>query len=241
MNSPTFILASHLGAYEKDENGVRYAITISDNNSIVTNIKKYLKGTKSFLFVANEPSMVEEHEEKARCIFQSFHMSDINFDSYAILNNNTKHMSEELVDNADLILLSGGKLICQMNFFEEVGLKSLLERSHALIIGTSAGAMNLCEKAFNFPERIIDIPEPRIVDGLGFYDKYIIPHLDGRNLKYECYADGVEPVTDYILPFSKKETLIGLNNNSYIILHDGIEEFVGEYYIIQDGQVSICN
>ncbi|MGN0961700.1 MAG: Type 1 glutamine amidotransferase-like domain-containing protein [Christensenellales bacterium] len=238
---PTFMLTSYIKAYEKDENENRYAIPINNDNKILDNIKKYVRNKTTLVVVANNPQNVEETEERASCLFQSFKMSGIGFKELIVLTNKNKHLADKLISKADLTILSGGKISCQMDFFKEINLKKILEKSNALVIGISAGSMNLCNKIFNFPEELLDLEEPRITKGLGFYDHYLIPHFDGREGKYQSDCPEIDVVNDYLLPFSDKETLLCINNDSYIILDNGKEEFVGEYYLIQKRQIKIYN
>lgn len=172
---PNFILASYIPTNEKDENGVRLPIRIVNENGIVDIIKQPLPKRNKFVFVANKPELIEESEEKGRVNFQSLEMTGISFQELVVLNNKNKHTAKEIISDADLIMLSGGKIICQMNFFKEIGLKELLQGSNALVIGISAGATNLCHKVFNFPEEPADIPEPRIVNALGFLINILSP------------------------------------------------------------------
>lgn len=238
---PTFILASYIACYEKGENGIRYPIHIPNTNKVLDNICNNLKGCTTLVFVANEPDNFDEHEEKAKCIFESFIMSGVPFENYVVLNNKNKEMAKEIIASADLVYLSGGQIVSQINFFNEIGLGELLENFGGVVVGVSAGAMNLCNKVFNFPEEPRFINDPRIVDGLGFYNQYIIPHFDCCNVSYEVPCTEIDPINDYILPFSEQTTLLGLDNDSYIILHDGKAEFVGRYCTIKNRQAVVYN
>ena len=233
----TFVLASHIPTNIKDENGVRHATPIEHDNYIIDIVNKYINKRHKMVFIVINPSMKEENEIKSKVFFESFKMSGMIFDEYIILGSHNKSQAKEILSDANLIILGGGKIICQMNFFNEIGLRDILLDSQALIIGISAGAMNLCNKVFNFPEEPSDIPDPRIVNGLGFYNQYIIPHFDCKNVKYQLDYNEIDAINDYILPFSNSETLIGLSNDSCILLHNGEEKFIGEYCIIKDGKV----
>ena len=235
----TFLLASYIPTHIKDTEGIRHAIPLASDNYIIDIVNKYVPSRQKMVYIANNPLLIDDNKMKAKVFFESFKMSGLGFDNYEVLGEHNKAQSKEILKDADLIILGGGKIICQMNFFNEIGLKEILQNSTALTIGISAGAMNLCNHIFNFPEDPSDIPDPRIVKGLGFYNHYIIPHFDCHNLKYQLDYHEIDAVNDFILPFSNIETLIGLSNNSCILLHNGKEKFIGEYCIIKNGKVKI--
>lgn len=234
-----FILASYIPTNYKDQLGVRHPIAIVGHNGIVDTIKKFLPSHHRFVFVANDPEHYDKNDIKSEVTFQSFAMSGVEFDEYILLDNRNKSDANEILAGADFILLAGGKIPCQNNFLKEIKIKKVLKNSQALVLGVSAGAMNLCNKIFNFPEELIDINEPRIIEGLGYYNNYIVPHFDGRNMSYFC--EEINTINEYILPFSERETLVGINNDSYIILHNNNVEFVGEYCLIKDRRVELYN
>ena len=180
----TIILASYIPTNEKDELGNRYAIKIKVHNNILENIMKYLPHKNSMVFVVNDPDNIEENDDKARVNFESFKMSGVEFDNYIVLDKRNKNNTDEIIKNASLIVLSGGKIPAQNEFLHEIKLGDSIARSSAVVVGVSAGAMNLCEDVFNFPEELTDISDDRLMKGLGFFDKYIITHFDCENMQY---------------------------------------------------------
>ncbi len=119
-------------------------------------------------------------------------------------------------------------------------MKKLLENFKGLVIGISAGTMNLCKTIYNFPEEISDLDEPRWFDGLGFCDDIIIPHFDGENKIYQLDFEGLlNVVDDYVLPASYEKDFIGITNNSYILVdNDGNKQYFGPTYKISKGNVT---
>lgn len=102
--------------------------------------------------------------------FQSLEMTGLRFKEKIILDNRNKKDYKTILENADLIFLSGGKLICQLEFFREISLKEFIKDYSGLIIGASAGAMTLCNYMTNFPEYLHEIDnrktEDYIIEGL---------------------------------------------------------------------------
>lgn len=235
-----FILASWLRTNQKDECGVRHPIPLTDINQILTNIKKYTSKTDSLVWIANDPSDYENNDIRGNCVFDSFDLSGFKFKKRTILDNRNKKQAKEIVENADLIILPGGKVICQINFLKEIKLKALLKNFKGLIMGTSAGAMNLCKVVCNFPDEIADLGQPLWTKGLGFYNKIIIPHFDGETKQYQFPCEEMDIANDYILPASMKKELIWLPNDSYILIEDTIK-FFGTYYKIKNKKIKRFN
>lgn len=230
----TLILASFLKTYDlKDK--TRKAIKLDDNNKMLSNIKKYTNKFDSFAYIANDPNDFSENDKKFINICQSFEMSGLNFKEQLLIDGRTKDFSK--IASSDLIILGGGKCLCQLKFWQETKIDAILKNFKNLIIGISAGAMNLCEIVANYVEEPCDLAEPRWMNGLDLCDKVIIPHFDGKNVCYELPYYEIKVVQDYILPMSFKEEFLALDNNSYILINNDKLQIFGNAYKIFKGKV----
>ena len=233
-----FMLTSCIETHIKEENGNKIAIPIPDTNQVLTNIKKYLKDTKRIVYVANNPANFEENDLRTSCFFESFELSGLNFDEKIVLDNRNIKDAKNILNGADLIILSGGKILCQLKFFKKIKLKKILKNHDGLCIGISVGTMNLGKIVANFPEELADLNEKRFVKGLGFFDKIIIPHFDGENKVYQIECNEIDVVRDYILPLSKGKSFIGLPNGSYVLVDGQNTTYFGDCYEIADDNVT---
>lgn len=232
-------LTSRLNTYMIDKDGNKQTIPLENVSRVLDNIKKYLNGTNRIVYVANDPNNVLENEEKIKNIIDSFSLAGIEFNEKILLEARNKKDAKNIILGADIVILSGGKILCQNKFFRSIRLKNILKRFNGIVIGISAGTMNLCKTVYNFPEEKADIKERKWVKGLGFYDKIIIPHFDGETNTYQIECEEVDVAGDYILPASHKKEFLGIPNGSYILI-DGNKNvsFFGEMYTIKDGKVS---
>lgn len=232
-------LTSRLNTRVMDENGNKTTIPIENVNGVLDNIKKYLSGTNRVVYVANDPNNILENEERIKNMMDSFSLSNLNFNEKILLDARNKKDAKNIILGADIVILSGGKILCQNKFFRSIRLKKILKHFNGIVIGMSAGTMNLCKTIYNFPEENVDIKERRWVKGLGLYDKIIIPHFDGETNAYQIECEEVDVVNDYIFPASHKKEFLGIPNGSYILI-DGNKNvsFFGEMYTIKDGKVS---
>jgi hypothetical protein len=202
------ILASSFNNTAKDKNGNKYAVPISDVNQFLTNLQNYTSKFDRVVMVANDPADPKTTDFYAGLLFQSLKLSGLDFKTKVVFDNRNKNRAEEIFANADLIFLSGGKVDVQNEFFKNVEMDKLLQASFGLIVGGSAGAMNLCKTVLCFP---------RFIKGLGFWDKIIVPHFDGANKLYK--RDGNDEYNK-LVDLSVNRELIGIDENSYLLLTD---------------------
>ncbi len=236
------ILASKLYTHNRDEEGNRFPIALENENEILDNLKKYIKSTEKLVVVANNPKNFEENDGRAEVIFESFKKTGLVFKEKVVLDNRNKKHAKEVLMDANLIILTGGKCLCQNKFLKKIKMKRFLQTYTGLVIGISAGTMNLCKVVMNFPEELADLKESKRFSGLGFYEKSIIPHFDGENKTYQFDCEEVDVVNDYILPASVKTEMIGLPNGSYILIDNNHQaSLYGDVYKIHNKEVYKIN
>lgn len=230
-------LTSLMRTHYYSEDGKRIPVALVDENGVLSNIRKYLKRTGRFVFVANDPDDIEDNNDHLGVGRKSFELVGLDFKKCIALDSRNKQNAREIISGADLIILGGGKCVCQAEFFKEIGLKSILKSYAGIVIGVSAGAMNLCGTVANFPEEQKDLDEPRWLVGMGFSDDIVIPHFDGENICYQFPCEDFDIAKDYILPMSFEHDFIGLPNGSYIIVDEkGRKEYFGDVYSISKGE-----
>ncbi|MDE6200855.1 MAG: Type 1 glutamine amidotransferase-like domain-containing protein [Clostridiales bacterium] len=235
-------LTSLLRTHYYDDNGGRVPVALGDQNGILTNIRKYLKGTDKLVVVANNPDATADNDEKLACVGESFRLTGLGFKENIMLDGRNGDGAKRIVSGANIVILCGGKCVCQGKFFESIGLKDILKQFDGIVIGISAGSMVLCRAVPNFPEEIADLADPRWFDGMGFVDGLLIPHYDGQTDSYQFPCEDFDIAKDYILPMSKGRKMIGLPNDSYILIDkDGNKRFYGDVYEIADGKSKKIN
>lgn len=217
-----------------DENGNRIAIKLKNKNNFLTNLKKFCLKLIKIVAVANNPDDTDKNDAKAKAVFDSFKLTGFDFKEQVVLDNRNAQNAETILKDADLVILSGGKCLCQLNFFKRIKLKNLIKKYNLLTIGNSSGSMNLCKTVANFPEEECDLSEPRWLKGLGLFNEIIMPHFDGKKYQFEIEID---LVNDYILPFSKGRRFIAIPNGSYIVVDGKKVEYFGKFYEISDGKI----
>lgn len=222
-------LTSDVGAI-KNENGVRVASKLNNTNNFVDELQKFIINGENFLFVASNPNSFMMNDTNGMLTFNSFNLSGFNFKNLNILDSRNRFEAENLVKNASIVFLAGGNTIKQMQFFREINLSKLLKKYSPIIIGQSAGALNLAENVYCSPENEKDINDVRYFSGLGLTKISIEPHF--RNSLDFAKFDVLEKI---LLEDSKKKPFIAITDGSYIV-DDGEEQTIfGEAYAFSNG------
>lgn len=215
-------------------NGERKVKEIDNNNGFITLVKKYLKNMGSILFIASTKDNFEKVDMYSGLLFESLKLSGIIFDEYNVLDNRTINKAEEYVNKADFIFLSGGDTFLQSKFFKEIKLKELLKCFDGIIVGQSAGSINMAKNVFNSPEQG-ENSELIYFEGLGLTEINIEPHWKTDTSEFDEYE---RYQRKYILDESQKRDIYALCDGSYITIINNKIDMYGEIYMIKNGCIN---
>lgn len=232
------ILASLL-KYSTYDGESEIPVALDDENGILTDISRYLpRSGGRIVLVANRPDDPGGNDAKLDIIRESFALGGFDLERADVLDDRNAIAARQLIDRAQLVILRGGKCLCQNAFLRAIGLREILNTHRGLTVGVSAGAMNLCSTVANFPEELGDIDEPRFFDGLGLYEGSIIPHFDGEKCAYQFDCGDFDVAREYILPMSRERELTAIPNGSYIMLEHGKTTVHGTAYTVNNGVIA---
>lgn len=217
------------------ENDIKVANEIDNTNSIVDQIKDMLERQNTILYIAASPDDYEKVDSYSKLIFDGFKFSGFDFKNYLILDRRTADLVKKYVETADLIFLSGGDTFVENEFFKDVKLKELLENYQGIIVGQSAGSINLASNVYNSPEDGNETDIKTIYfDGLGLSNINIEPHF---KLNSELFDENELYQRRHILNESNTRTIYALCDGAHIIETDGEITVFGESYLIKDGNI----
>ncbi len=218
-------------------NGKKVPNEIDNTNGIADQIKQLLNGNKAILYIAASPDDREKVDSYASLIFDGLKLSDITFSEYLVLDNRTKNNASEYVKKANVIFLSGGDTYIENEFFKQIHLKELLQGFDGIIIGQSAGSINMAESVYNSPEEGEE-SEPIYFEGLGLSNINIEPHFI---LDTTGFDDMQMYQRKHQLEESNKRPIYALCDGSHILETDESIIVYGEAFLIKDGCiVQIC-
>ena len=212
---------------------------VDPSNGLEENLLRVLKNPCKALFIASSPDdvyMTEKHTYEMKEIYEH---SSIVFEEYILLDRRNQEQAAELVRKAEFIILAGGHVPTQLDFFHELNLRQLMSDFDGVVMGISAGTMNSADIVYVHPEREGETTftnAQRYRQGLGLCKTMVLPHyqmikndvLDGLRLFEDvAYTDSAKSGYDFFC----------LPDGSYIYVHDGMEELRGEAYRIHDGEL----
>ena len=229
------ILMSDFKHYH-EENGKKVANEFDNSNGIVDQIKNNLNGNNAMVFIASTPDDKEKIKMYTELLFEGLKLSNISFNEYLVLDSSTADKAQEYIDKANMIYLSGGDTYLQSEFFKKINLREKLKGFNGLIIGQSAGALNMAEDVFNSPEEMEE-SEPVFFKGLGLTDINIEPHfvLDDSD-----FDEAEKYQRNTIISESNNRRIYGQCNGSHILIdNEGNVTTYGETYLISNGQISL--
>ena len=155
--------------------------------------------------------------------------------SFNLLDSRNAEKAQALIDDSDLLILTGGHVPTQNRFFQKIGLKDMLKGYDGIIIGISAGSMNCAETVYAQPEEAGEAVDPayeKFIPGLGLTDIMMVPHYQ---MTKDYLVDGLRLYEDITFGDSHGHRFYVLVDGSYIHIHDGVQELRGEAYVVEDG------
>ena len=158
----------------------------------------------------------------------SFKFSDLK--EFNLIDGRTsKEEGLEFLKKADIIYLQGGDPFVQLKYLRDNGYDEFLKTYDGIILGLSAGSMNMGRTAFYSKDE--DYPETILYEGLGLVDITIDPHFEIDN------ANRVNEAKEY----SNQLPIIGLPDNSIIRVVGNNITSIGIHYLFEKGTMTKIN
>lgn len=186
--------------------------------------QKIIIKRNKFAFVASEfEKMHEKTDNYFKFFLNMFNTKGIYFEeAYVVDGRMTIENVQKAVCEADVVWLSGGDTPTQFKYFQTYGLDKVIKQHTGVIIGLSAGSINLAETS------ICGLScrpyKQEIYKGLGCVNISVEPHFVRDNVSNE------------LLELSNRYIIYGLCDNSVIVCKDKIEWY-GEIYKISGGKI----
>ncbi len=234
------ILTSSLGYFKKGEDGKRIPDQLFCYNGFLERLQKDWRKDAKVLIIAASADDYEKNDDICECYRKSFEMSGLGVAYMENCDRRNMHLAERLSE-MDVVLLVGGHVPTQNDFFKQIHLKEKLADFDGTVLAWSAGSMNCAETVYAAPEldgEAIDPDYKRWVSGLGLTKINIFPHY--QRLK-DDYLDGFRVMEDIVYADSMGHEIIAMNDATYITIENGKHTLYGEAYRIKDGKIEmIC-
>lgn len=205
-------------------------------NDLIRRLKQALPPYCRCLYICSSPDRRDLNCTFGADVFQIFAQEGMAFSHYAVLDGDNFYEAPQLVRESDLIVLAGGHVPTQNAFFHKIKLSELLQEYDGVVLGISAGSMNMAEVVYAQPEEPGEsAPEyQRFIPGLGLTDLQILPHYQ----KAKHYTvDGLHLYHEITLPDSMGNCFYALPDGSFIYQDENRQILCGEGYRICNGTI----
>jgi len=188
-------------------------------------LKSYINTGMNFVFVASEfENIYDKTDWYCNHFLKMFSDCGITFSSVKVIDGRmSKETAQDIVRNADVLWLAGGDTPTQFAYLESYGLIQCIREQKGVIIGMSAGSINMTKTAVC--TLTCEHDELKIYEALGLVEFSVEPHLDKNN------------ITEELLLLSEKYPLYGICDDGAIICAEDNTLYIGEVFLIDKGQV----
>jgi len=207
---------------------------LNPDNQLLDRLYAVLPRNPRVLFVASNP---DDHAGTCRFgadVFCAFAEADIPFSKYTVLDAANAQSAKKLVHSSDFIIFAGGHVPTQNAFLNAIRMRQLLSDYDGVVMGISAGSMNLADTVYVQPEESGESSPDfvRFAPGLGLTEYQILPHY--QKVK-DNILDGLRLYEDITFADSMGNSFIVLPDGSYIYQDEEEQTLLGEGYRLKNG------
>ena len=207
---------------------------LNPENDFVEKLFAALPKHPRCLFVCSDPDTPYLTDKFAHEMAAAFEDAGMVFSDFQILDRRTDKNAQMMIWKSDFIILAGGHVPTQNEYFHEIGLKELLKNYQGVILGISAGSMNAAERVYAQPEEEGEsVPEfRRFLPGLGITRFNVLPHY--QQVK-DDYLDGKRLYEDVTFADSWGQHFFVFVDGTYLLIEEGRTTLCGEAYLLRNG------
>lgn len=195
-------------------------------------LREDLPERKSLVMVSSDPSDAEVDGAVERSWLDQ---AGISFDEYHLIDSSVEQeVAHALIRNASAIFLLGGDTLKQNRFLtEEYELAEPIKTSAALVMGASAGAINMsakwkCSERFGYPVAM-DV----VCDGLALDPFSVLSHFDLEN--------NMELVQEELSALSDEMNVYASNKDCALRSKGGHIDILGDVYVMSRSNIRKLN
>ncbi len=195
--------------------------------NLVRVLQEDITDRKSIAMISSNPFLYEEEGATERSWLDQ---ADIRFDDYHLINYHVqKEDAQIIIQNASAIFLLGGDTLKQNEFLIDYELPDLIKKSRAVVMGASAGAINmsakwLCSKNFGYP-----VEKTTLYDGIGLDNFSVLSHFDLEN--------NMELVQNELSALSEEINIYASNKDCAVRVKGGNIDILGNVYLMSHSKI----
>ncbi len=184
---------------------------------------------KSLVMISANPFLHEDKEVGAT-ERSWLDQANIMFDKYSLIDYGVQmEEAQKLIQNASVIFLLGGNAIEQNGLLNEYELSDLIKKSRAVVMGTSAGAINMSAKWLHSKYTGNKGEINSICNGVGLDDFSVLSHFDLEN--------NITQIQGELSPLLEVMNVYASNKDCAVRVKGDKIDILGNVYLISKSKI----
>jgi len=190
-------------------------------------LRKDIEQRKSLVMISANPSYFDETGKTERSWLEQ---AGIIFDEYYLINYNIKkEEAQTIVRKASVVFLLGGNTLKQNELLKEYDLIELIRTKNGVIMGASAGAINMSVKWICSNTFGSIVGKSFVCSGIGLDDFSMLSHHDLEN--------SLESVPEELSNLSEIINVYVSNKDCALRVNEGKMDIIGDVYLISKKRI----
>jgi len=187
-------------------------------------LKNELALRKRIVFITTCPEDWQQNDEDSAGMHGMFEEYGIGFEQFCVIDSRTEAAdAQRWAREADcFFLMGGGSCAEQMKLMREKGVCDIVRDSPAMVLGVSAGSMNMGKTTVDIWESMVPY------EGLGFADVTMIGHFSYEDTERLRLMKAV----------SMERPVCAMEDESAIFIKNGKVEIIGIIHRIEKGEIN---
>ena len=194
--------------------GLTMPCILDCRNEFVNKMRSWWKPNSVGVIIAAYPCNFALNDEMRDTFEKAFTYHGLTFEKLVMCDARNDEQIQEMIDDADFIMLAGGHVPTQNAYFKYLGLREKMKYFNGIVMGISAGSMNAADIVYVQPEEPGEsVPEfKRFAPGLALTPVNILPHYQKAK---DYWLDGKRLYEDVTYEDSMGHEFFLLPDNSY--------------------------
>lgn len=199
---------------------------------IIDFLNKYSLNNKNIAFITADFSDYSNNDKYIKKLIKLFNDKKFIFNSVYIIDNRIdSYEMKNYIKDSDIVFLLGGDTLKQIKFINKFKLKNIIKEKNKVVIGMSAGSINMAKRVVLARDIDDGIPNLSIYKGIGITDINIEPHCDFRS---EEHWKDIEEASKY-------SNIIVMHDDCYIIVDNDVTSYYGSYVKMTNSSIYYKN
>ncbi|MEF2968648.1 cyanophycinase [Paenibacillus sp. M1] len=192
------------------------------SEKLVNVLHEDITDRKSLVMISAESPDYEDEPVNIDGVFERtwFNQANIFFDEYYLIDHRTKKEdAQRLIQNASVVFLCGGTARYQKHLLMEYELSDLIKISNAVVMGTSAGGMNMSDEY---------VDECTVYEGMA---------LDHFSFEAHFNHDNTALIEERFPLSEKMDIYMAADQDGAVRVKNGKIDIIGKVYLISRSKI----